>query len=285
MQGKKYFSLLPAYGLIASIFILSFLYTNHISAQEYSDFDSVKIGYKYKLILFDDTEIIGKLVSLDSVYMIVQTGKTNSKVRKDDILIISKDLIPSKYKFMFSVGGGLSFPAAEFFGVKGRDYKHSFAFQLNGSYLYKQNKALRLDFGYSRLKRKGWDYGYITSVEGGTADLFTAKIDLLVGELRPKYNIFAYALVGLGLHYTNLSETVITEYMSYDSTYHTYKYEENKEFNAVFGLGAGVGYKMTKSLGIYTEIQYTIATNKGSNIFGYDGGYIPVRFGLTYFLY
>jgi hypothetical protein len=284
MPGKKNHSLLPAYGLITAL--ISFItLTNSSLSQEYSPLDSIKVGSNYKLIMFDESEIIGKVISIDSVYIKIDKGRQVLSIRKDDIYDVSKNLTPSKYRFMFSTGGGISFPAAELVGVTNRDYKHSYTFQLNGGYLFKPGKAIRLDFGYSRLKRKLTESWGDIAIEGGTADMFSMKGDLLVGELRPKFNIYAYAFVGLGLHYINLDETIITQYMNYDSTYHTYRYEAVNEFNAVFCVGGGAGYRLTKSLGIYTEIQYTMASNKSSNIFGYDGGYIPVRFGLTYFIY
>jgi len=284
MLGKTKSSLLPAYGLITALLAL-ILISNSSYTQEYSPLDSIKTGYKYKLIMFDENEAIGRILSVDSEYVRIESGKQILQIRTEDIYEVSRDLIPSKFKFMLSVGGGISFPAAEFVGIQDRDFSHSLSFQLNGGYLFKPDKAIRIDFGYSRLNRKARDNWGIISTQGGTANMLSLKADLLVGELRPKYNIFAYAFVGLGVHHINLAETIVTEYMNYDSTYHTYRYEAVDEFNAVFCVGGGAGYRFMKSLGIYTEIQYTMASNKSSNIFGYDGGYIPVRFGITYFIF
>jgi hypothetical protein len=276
MLGKNKSSLLPACGFIIC-FLLILASANTSFAQEYSKLDSLKTGSMYKLILFDDTEIIGRIVSSDSEYVKIETGKGVSQIRKDDIFNVSKNLTPSKYKFMFSIGGGLGYPIEEFFGGRDTWYKHSFALHMSGGYLFKPTKAIRLNLEYLRLKAipPGWGVDILT--EGGDADLYSLRADVLVGELRPKYNIIAYAFVGLGIQYSFVSARTTKEY--WNSTYHTFYREAQKDFYAVFCLGGGVGYRITPVIGVYSEINLAVTTN--SNI----DGYIPVKFGLAYFLF
>jgi hypothetical protein len=278
MLGKNKSSLLPACGfIICLLFILVSADTSF--AQEYSNLDSLKTGVKYKLILFDDTEVIGRIVSNDSEYVKIETGKGVLQIRKDDIFTISKNLTPSKYKFMFSLCGGLAYPTEEFFGGRDTWFKHSFAIQLSGGYLFKPCKVIRLNLEYSRLKAIPPGWGIDIQSEGGDADMYSLRADVLVGELRPKYNIIAYAFVGLGIQYSFVSARTTKEY--WNSTYHTFYYEAQKDFNAVFCLGGGVGYRITPVIGVYSEINLAVTTNKYSNI----EGYIPVKFGLAYFIF
>ncbi len=78
MLGKNKSSLLPAYGFIIC-FLLILASVNTSFAQEYSKLDSLKIGTQYKIILFDDTEIIGRIISNDSEYVKIETATVYHK--------------------------------------------------------------------------------------------------------------------------------------------------------------------------------------------------------------
>lgn len=167
MQGKKNLFLLPDYGLIASLFIFFFLLINYTSAQEYSKLDSLKIGITYKVIMFDETEFIGKIIHHDSEYVIVSTELTEIKIRKNDIFDITGNLTPSKYRFLFSAGGGVSILTEGFFHQSYNRYSSLFSLQINAAFISSSSKGFRIDIGYSRFKKKADYYQWYNNYEGG----------------------------------------------------------------------------------------------------------------------
>ncbi len=146
-------------------------------------------------------------------------------------------------------------------------------------YLFKPTKAIRFNLEYFRLKAIPPEWGIDIQSEGGDANVYSLRADVLVGELRPKYNIIAYAFVGLGIQYSFISARTTREY--WNSTYHTYYREAQKDFSAVYCIGGGVGYRITKVIGVYSEINFAVTSNKYINF----AGYIPVKLGLAYFLF
>ncbi len=292
MQGKKYFSLLSVYGIISTLFILSFLSSNSIYAQEYSKLDSLKMGIKYKFILFDETEIVGLFVKMDSIYVEVSNRSVLTRIRKDDIFSVSRETEQSKFNLMLSFGGGVTFPGGDFFSNNENAFEKSYCFQIAGSFYLSSGKLIRLDLGYSRLKRKTNPYeyyttGYNTTYSGGDKNLFSFKVDFLAGEINTESNIIAYGLAGIGLHYTYVREYSYTSIWSYDTTQntYTYKYPAEKRMNAVFSIGGGFGYKIKRKFGIYIEAQYNMITYAGYILFGPGTTYIPLRLGMIYFIY
>jgi hypothetical protein len=284
MPGKTKSNLLPAYGLTIA-FLLFISFTSTSFAQEYSKLDSLKIGNRYKIILFDDTEIIGKIVSSDSVYIVISTAAATSRIKKDDIFNISTDLTPSKYKFTFSAGGGISLLSGGFFDDGYRKTSSSFSVQLNSTFITSSTKGFRIDLGYSRFKRK-IDDPYMVDYQGGDIGMMTFKTDFVAGDLSPSSVVNAYALIGLGLHIIK-EESYSYKYRYYDSSaYYTYTTPERSSTNVVFSIGGGLAFRFTKHLGVYSEIQYNMITYGGWFFFyGVGAGYFPIRAGLTYYLY
>jgi hypothetical protein len=284
MPGKKNLLLPPAFGLTIAFLLFLFI-TNTSFAQEYSKLDSLKIGTKYKIILFDDTEIIGTVISTDSSFVTVNTGKNYSKVKKDDIFNISRNLTPSQYSLLLSAAGGVIFPGAEFFYRNNRDYDPSLSFQLNSAFVVSSNKAFRIDLSYSKLVRKK-PY-YVISSTGGNVNMVSLSFDFVIGELKPESFFTAYGILGLGMHYTFIPAYTETVSWGYDTTYNTYtsKYEEESRMNAVLRVGGGLGVKLSKHLTVFGEVQYNSVTYGGFLFFAFGQGYIPVRFGLTYMLF
>lgn len=283
MLGKTKTSLLPAYGLITALLTLIII-SHSAYSQEYSALDSLKIGSTYKIILFDDTEIIGKIIQNDSEFVTVNAGLANRKIKKDDIFNISRNLIPSKYRFMFSAGGGIIFPGGEFPYGNNRHYNPSISFQLNSAFVVSPSKAFRIDVGYSRIKKKSSEPGY--SYSGGDANLISFRCDFIIGVLKPESFYTAYAIVGLGLHYTFVpAYSVTSTWRNSDTSYitHTYNIEQEQKMNFVLAIGGGAGIKLNKNLLIYTEVQYNSVTyNSEFFFFPFASGYIPMRIGISY---
>lgn len=290
MPGKKNLVFLPAYGLTASLFFLSFIFTHNISAQEYSSLDSLKPGVMYKFTLFDETEIFGKLIKTDSVFVEISNKSVITKIKKDDIFSVSREIVPSKFKFMFALGGGIVFPGGDFFSHYENEFEKSYCFQLAGSFYFSNNKIIRLDLGYSRLNRKdrpNYYYSENYSSSGGDKSLFSFKVDFLAGEFTSESNIIAYGLAGIGLHYTYISEYKYTYTSTWDTTHHTYTYTNpaEKKMNAILSIGGGFGYKIKNKFGVYAEAEYNMVTYAGYVFFGPGTSYFPLKLGLLYFIY
>ena len=284
MTGKKNLFFLPAYGL--TITLLFLLFSANISfAQEYSKLDSLKIGAKYKIILFDDTEIIGTVISIDSDYVTINTGVSSKRIRKDDIFNISKDLTPSRYGFMFSAGGGISIMTGGFFNEHYSDFSTLYSLQMNAVFVESGTRAFRFDLGYSRFKRKQI-YEFMSDFQGGDLGMFCFKGDFMFGDFKPSSAVNPYGSVGLGIHLLMEDKYSYNVYNSWDSSYNSYSNPIYKSIDAVLSVGAGVGFRFNKHLGAYAEIQYNMITYGGGFLFfGFGTGYFPMRVGITYYLY
>ena len=285
MLGKNKSYLLPACGFIIC-FLLMLASVNTSIAQEYSKLDSLKIGTQYKIILFDDTEIIGRIVKNDSEYVVVNTGLTDKRVRKDDIYNISQDLTPSKYRFIFMAGGGVSFLTNGFFENHSTHHSALFSLQLGSTFITSSSKGFRIDLGYSRFKRKNDEYNWGTDYKGGDMEIYSFKTDFIMGDLSPSSDVNAYGSVGLGVNYTRQEESTYRYYISYDSTWYESKNPEETSTTLLFSLGGGLAFRFSKHFGAYAEIQYNMISFGNSFFFyGFGAGYLPVRAGVTYYLY
>src|SRR5436190_1824777 len=91
------------------LIVLSVFFMYKTASSQNLSLDSLQEGQKYKIVLFDDREIIGTLKNSDSVYINISDKDGLYRVRKEDVFFISRMLYPTKYNTMISVAGGLSF--------------------------------------------------------------------------------------------------------------------------------------------------------------------------------
>jgi len=269
----------------AGFALMLFFICSSTSAQEYSKLDSVITGKTYKIILFDESEIIGKVMRQDSLTLTVLADNKQKTIVKDDIFNISSNLSPSKYNFILSAGGGISFLIGQNRESSYRGYDPQFSLQLNGMYPFSDSKGIRVDIGFSKFKRNREHYYYYGSgsditFEGGDMYFYSAKADFIFGLLRPESKFMVYGAVGLGIHVTHNNESIETVYYSWDSTLHTYTNPPQEYIYAALSLGAGAGYKFYKNWGLYLDVQYSILTAYGFFMFG--PGYFPLRGGVYY---
>jgi hypothetical protein len=76
----------------AAFSIILFL-TLNIYSQNPSD--SIITGKKYKIILFDDREVIGTVARQDSLMVYVKSADGFYQLKKEDIFMVSRELTPS----------------------------------------------------------------------------------------------------------------------------------------------------------------------------------------------
>jgi hypothetical protein len=278
----------PVFAAISlAAFILLFNLTQSSFSQESLN---VEKGKKYKFVLFDETEIIGRVIEADSSIIKVQQETKTVFIRADNVLYISTDLTPTKYKSSFSLLGGVSLSADD------RSYSYysqnqGINFNLMGMFYISETKAVKIDMGYSYFKPGTsaiqllyYPY-YPVEYSGGEVSHFTFKPNIVLGTMNPANRFMAYGSLGLGINFTHQNERTERQYSDYDSTYHTYITPKRNYTNAVISLGGGMGYRFTKNLGIHAEIEYNLVT-AGEYFFIFGGrSYFPMRAGITYYLF
>jgi hypothetical protein len=280
--------------LLISSFLLiqsSFLYS-----QNQTDVTKIVPGKKYKIVLFDDSEIIGKVIASDSLNISIETdAKVMIIVPKSNILYYSSSITPNKYNYTLSLLGGISvFSGDNYYSYNGSTKTSAGPnFNLSGIYYISDSKAVKIDAGFTYLKPK-YDNTYYAdpmypssySYDGGDVTMFSLKGNILVGRFVPDERIIMYASLGFGIHYTKTKEMTTTHFeRNYPDTTlrsYTYSYPSHSEVNALISIGASLGYRLSKRFGVQAEIEYNLVT--GSNNFIIFGGnnYFPIRAGIFY---
>ena len=117
-------------------------------------------------------------------------------------------------------------------------------------------------------------------------EIYSFKTDFIMGDLSPSSDVNAYGSVGLGVNYTREVELTYKYYLSYDSTWYESKSPEETRTTVLFSLGGGLAYRFSKHFGAYIEIQYNMVSfGNGFFFYGFGAGYLPLRAGVTYYLY
>lgn len=256
---------------------------------------NIEIGKKYRFVFFDDSEIIGTVVSVEKSNLKIKTESGEIiNVLKENILYTSNDLTPQKYKFSISLLGGASLLADDYYRYSyyssTRDNSVGYHGDITGMFYLSDSKAIKIDFGFSRFKRNEayplYYNEYPSFYSGGEITYFSFKPNIVLGAFRPKDKFFIYGSLGVGINYTNEAERTERFYSSYDSVYKTYVTPSRSYVNALIGIGGGLGFRIGKNLGVHAEAEYNMITYDGAFLFFFGGrGYFPLRIGLTYMLY
>jgi hypothetical protein len=278
------------------VLFLFFSQTPILFSQNQTDISQIIIGKNYKIILFDDTEIFGKVTAADSSSVTVVTeNKSTIIIPRGNILYYSTEMAPSKYKYAISLLGGVSLLSGDNYNYYSYSNSTKIApnFNLAGMFFLSDTKAIKIDAGYTYIKAKydnnlypGAPYYYQTTYEGGNISYFSFKGNILFGRFIPDERIIYYFSVGFGLHLT--SQQDITEHyytQNYpDTTYvpATRILQNQSEVNALLSIGGSVGYRITKKFGVKLEMEYNLIT--GNYFFLFFGGrnYFPLRAGVFY---
>lgn len=257
-----------------------------------------KIGKTYKFILFDESEIIGKVLSVDSVSVKIQQQDLQViLLSKENIFSVSADITPSQYGGIAYIGAGTFFLTNNegYYGYSYGSYSSSIktplSFQLAEVIPLSENKGLRIDFSYSHLKRTSPQYNllynpYERNVSDIDVNYYTFTVGIAFGTMKPKDKIVAYGFFGAGIHHENVGEYTSQYYSTYDSTLHTNYDEGRANTNLTLNLGGSVGLRFSKTLGLYLDAQYIINTYGDGFFFLFypARGYIPIRAGLMWTL-
>ncbi len=264
-------------------------FISNIYSQEEIVMDSIITGNKYKITMYNDKEVIGKVVKQDSVfvYMVTETGTV--RIKFEDIFSVSKSTIPKLMKAMFSLGGGILLEGDNYNNYRDGNNKPGFSIQLTGLYPFGENKAMRLDLSYGQFSQDEYAYTtyyapYSDSYSKQTISLYKAYADFVFGDFTNSTNFSVYGLAGVGILAINYGSYDYTYYNYSDSTYST---RTNPSFgNASFSIaiGGGMRIKINNHLGVFAEAQYNMSTFEGF-FWVFGRGYFPLRAGLTYSFY
>lgn len=279
------------------LFTLLFLFSASVYSQNSNDISKLTLGKTYKIILFDDTEITGKLIGIDSVNVRVETENKNIIIiPKNNILYYSTELEPSKYNACVTLMGGISVPTNESYTYYNNESHPGPNFNAALLLFLSDTKAVKIDAGYTYIKRNNDNYYYPYPVTdpahqstftGGDNSLYSLKFNMLFGKFSPDERFMYYASLGIGVHLTHTGDYTETYWLqNYPDTskwtYHVSNVTYPIEANLVLGIGASLGYRVSKNFGIKAEVEYNLVT--AANYFLFFGGrsYFPMRAGVFY---
>ncbi|NPC78306.1 outer membrane beta-barrel protein [Pyxidicoccus fallax] len=194
--------------------------------------------------------------------------------------------------FMFSVGGGTSFPIAD----AGGRFKTGGGFQLGAGFQFQQRLGVLAEYLYTAYDVES-DVLDVANVEGDHS-MQAGSINAVVN-LLPKSPIGIYLIGGPGLYYRRVAVSQLAgvaavpycdPWLYYCST-QVVPVEEilGARSSTDFGLNAGAGITLSivGDLRLYVEGRYHYIfgpefTDAGGTSRRADGQYVPVMFGLRY---
>ena len=101
---------------VFSILFFSASLSNSLLAQDDLLLDSLTTGSKYRITMYNEKEVIGKVIKQDTIYVYMATEEGSVRVRREDIFSVSKSTIPRLIKGLFTIGGGVFLQSGEYGG-------------------------------------------------------------------------------------------------------------------------------------------------------------------------
>ncbi len=275
--------------LLAVLFSLTAGFISNIYSQDEPVLDSIITGNKYKITLYNDKEVIGRVAKQDSVFAYIVTETGTVRVRFEDIFSVSKNTVPKLMSAMFTLGGGILLQGGSFDDGYRDPKTPGYSMQFTALYPFSENKAIRFDMSYGRMQRERYDYYYsygsgIYSPQKQNVNLYNVYAEFLFGDFNTKSKFSVYGIAGVGIMYIKEEGYTYTNYNSYDSTYYSYTQPDYDYTNFSMALGGGLRFKINNHIGAFAEAQYNLTTYQGFFWF-FGNGYFPIRAGITYMLY
>ncbi len=262
-------------------FMLLFFLALNLSSQDMNNTskkqdnnDSIITGKKYKLILFNDKEVIGRVTKQDSLQIQLKSDNSVYHVNKKDIFEISSELTPSKLKAILWAGGGLGLFDMNDYRT---NYEKGFTFQLSGMYPFSYVGGMRIDLSFSQSKRSpayNDPYNYYSEQ---TLRSYYIRTNYVFGTFSPSDKLKIYGFPGIGINFRHESEYTQTYYLSSENQTYTYT---NPGFNytaLLLSAGCGAGYMVSRKIGFYCEAEYNL-----SLAYELGGGYFLAKGGIIF---
>ena len=247
------------------------------------NFDGLKIGKNYRVLITTCENKAGKLTAIDSNSIDIETEFNILTINKNEIEKITEGstdcegcntsqqtgfgnkYIIKKEKLKLSLSTGVNLTS---FGFND-GYDPGINIQLDIMKIISPNYAIRGDFQFGQNPRKKHDYFYsennFYTHEGGDLNNYSFKFDFLLGSLRPSSVLNGYGIMGGGFNVVHESERKNSysyqdyNYLTNEYTTQTYSYTE-KGFTIgemVLEIGGGFGVKISDRIRLFTEAQYS----------------------------
>ncbi|MEO8512855.1 MAG: hypothetical protein ABI543_04805 [Ignavibacteria bacterium] len=263
-------------------------FVSNVYSQDELVMDSIITGNKYKITMYNDKEVIGKVVKQDSVFVYMVTDAGTVRIKFEDIFSVSKSTVPRLMDAMFTLGGGILLQGGYYDGYNTANTP-GFSIQATGLYPFSENKAIRLDLSFGRFSRDRVIYAYYgpngtTNSDKQNVDVYSAYADIIFGNFNNDSKFSIYGLGGVGVMNTSERSYDYTYYNPYDSTNYNEHYPGYNFTYFSLALGGGLRFKLSKKIGAFAEVQYDLSTGEGFFLL-FGRGYFPIRAGLTYSFY
>lgn len=253
--------------------------------------DSMISGKTYRITLYNDKEVIGRVTKQDSAYTFLKTESGVVRVRNEDIFSVSASTIPRLNKALFSLGGGVLLNSGEdYHYYDNNNNKPGLSFQGTALIPLSENKGIRFDLSYSRFHNDPVVYAYYSysppeTYSSQNVEYYSMYGEFVFGNFLTETGFSVYGLGGLGATHRVEGPYTYTYYNSYDSTLYVHDYPGNKTTTFSMNIGAGCRIKLSNKLGLFAEAQYNMSTYEGFFFFFWGTGHFPIRAGLTYSFY
>ncbi|RPI12978.1 MAG: hypothetical protein EHM58_19325 [Ignavibacteriae bacterium] len=259
-------------------FSLLLFFSRQVFSQIAIDIDSIKTGKVYKLIMYDNQEFIGKVISKDNESLKISSGKVTYRLHNRDIHEIYKDAGHSVYEYIFSVSGGITYygeSESYHYHYSVHNSINGFNAGIEGIHPIKKTNGLRLSLHYNSLHR---DDDTTTASQIFTytdVNIYSLTGDYLLGNFNTKNKFYYYFNMGAGFQ--------IVDEGTYTYTYlnNTFTYNPKPVFKLMIDLGFTAGIKISKNFGLFTHAQFNNVFN-GWLIFLYDDRSYPLSAGISY---
>jgi hypothetical protein len=263
--------------IFIALLILFQIFSQQIFSQKLIDIDSIKAGKSYKFVMFDQNEITGKVLEIDSVRILIKSDDGYQKINKEDIFSASGNLIKRVYNGILSVRSGFTFLLNSKYMDKTKT--------LNGYNIgielvtpVNEHSGIRFDLQYNRILRDRVNFG-AGYYDNGDVNMFGISGDFLLGNFHTSSYFYYYLNMGAGFHVTN--EDTRTEY-NYNNEV-MYEFNRNPDINLLLNFGGTAGIKLSKKFGAYFHIQLNTFSGDGGFLMFWRETNLPVSAGVSYF--
>lgn len=287
------------------------LYSGTLFSQEVSK-DSLKAGKVYKILLADDSWIVGEVTGIDSVNIHFKktSGRTTVLYKEHikTILLAPPELVTEYYKKMhtnktlsksfFTAGGGLVLLGI-FSGGEYENTPNTYVIDGECVLYFSRSEALRININYNFT---GSSYS-IPYYDAGNTSVYLFSFDVLSGNLKPESKTNQYFTGGLSLliysesDYHSESSYLFGPKLGYGIKHKAspnlmiggeilYATPFQYLMGGVFSIRPSLNVKVSENLGIYAEPQYTfpVAFGDGGGFY-FDSGFLTVKAGISYNLF
>jgi hypothetical protein len=266
--------------LLYIVLLFTLLPVSKCYSQKSLDPDSLTVGKTYKIILFDDTEIIGKVAAVDSTYIQIKSDDGYRKISKDDIFFVSGNATPKVWNAILSIRSGYTILLSSKYNNKTKSFG-ACNISVEGVFPVKENSGIRFDLQYNRIfmDRVNYGAGYF---ENDDVNMFSISGDFLLGNFRSNSQFYYYINMGGGFHVTD-EGTKTQYYYNSQNILVSSSYDSNPDISLFLNAGGTAGIKISKRFGAFFHVQINTFSSDGGFLFFWGEANLPLSAGISYF--